>query len=88
MKLKYNFSINKVANRYTAVAIGDDAKSFHNIVFLNHVGKEIFEYLKQDVTVEMLINGIYVSFDGDFEVIRDEVIRFVNQLRSLDLLTE
>ena len=44
MRLKYNFSINKVVNKYTAVAIGDDAKSFHSIVFLNNVGKEIFEY--------------------------------------------
>ena len=88
MRLKYNFSINKVANQYTAVAIGDDAKAFHNIIFLNHVSKVIFEYLKQDVTMEMLINGVYDSFEGDLEVIRDEVIRFVNQLHDLDLIID
>lgn len=88
MRLKYNFSINKVVNKYTAVAIGDDAKSFHSIVFLNNVGKEIFEYLKQDITMEMLVNGVCKSYEGDLKVIRNEITLFVNKLRNMDFLID
>ena len=88
MRLKYNFSINKVVNQYTVVAIGDDAKSFHSIVFLNNVGKEIFEYLKQDITMEMLVNGVCKSYEGDLKIIRNEITLFVNKLRNMDLLID
>ena len=88
MRLKYNFSINKVVNKYTAVAIGDDAKSFHSIVILNNVGKEIFEYLKQDITMEKLVNGVCKSYEGDLKVIRNEITLFVNKLRNMDLLID
>ena len=88
MRLKYNFSINKVVNQYTAVAIGDDAKSFNSIVVLNNVGKEIFEYLKQDITMEMLVNGVCKSYEGDLKIIRNEITLFVNKLRNMDLLID
>lgn len=88
MKLKYNFSINKVAQRYVAVAIGDDALKYHHMIFLNYVGCVIFNCLCQDITMCALIDHVCNSFEGDSDVITNEVTNFINKLRDMELLID
>lgn len=52
MKLKYEFIINQVADNLVAVPVGDGLENFNGFVKMNDIGAEIFEILKNDVTVE------------------------------------
>lgn len=52
MKLKYEFIINQVADNLVAVPVGDGMEQFGGFLKMNDIGAEIFEILKNDVTVE------------------------------------
>lgn len=55
MKLKYQFVINQVADNMVAVPVGNDLENFNGFVKMNDIGAEIFDILKNDVTVEEII---------------------------------
>ena len=55
MKLKYNFVTNEVADKIVAVAVGGDLENFNGFIKMNDIGAEIFEILKNDVTIEEII---------------------------------
>ena len=56
MKLKYNFIINDVADKKVAVAVGGDLDQFNGFIKMNDIGAEIFEILKDDVTLDGIID--------------------------------
>ncbi len=55
MKLKYEFVINQVADQMVAVPVGDGLENFSGFVKMNDIGAEIFEILKEDVTLEEIV---------------------------------
>lgn len=55
MKLKYNFITNEVADKIVAVAVGGDLENFNGFIKMNDIGAEIFEILKNDVTIDEII---------------------------------
>ncbi len=46
MKLKYNFVMNKVADKTVAVAVGDDLANFGGFIKMNDTGAFIFGLIK------------------------------------------
>lgn len=86
MKLKYKLSVNKIAQQYVAVAIGEDADKFKNIIFLNGVAKHVVELLKQEINRINIINDVCAHFDGDNDVIIYEVNKFIDKLDALGLI--
>lgn len=88
MKLKYDFVIQEVGTDYFAVANGESTKEFSNLIKLNSVGKDIFEKLKEDTTIEEVIKFIKDKYDGDDEMIEKSVRSFIDNLSKQNLLTE
>ncbi len=87
MKLKYNFVINEVAGSKVAVAVGGDATKFNGFIKMNETGAEIFNLLKNEITVEELIlemRKIYPETDAD--TIIKSVEGFLSQLRQSGVL--
>ena len=56
MKLKYNFVINEVADKIVAVAVGEDIDKFNGFIKMNETGAQIFNLLKEEITMEALIS--------------------------------
>ena len=83
MKLKYDFIINEVADKMVAVAVGDDMNNFNGFVKMNDIGAEIFEILKNDVTIEEIVKIMLQKHpDATEEEAVETVTGFVNQLKE------
>lgn len=87
MKLKYDFVTNEVADKIVAVAVGDDLAKFNGFVKMNDVGAYIFNMLKEDVTVEAIVEAMKKDYADTPEVeIKETVEGFITQLKESDLL--
>ena len=87
MKLKYDFVINEVAGQFVAVAVGDGLAEFNGFIKLNDVGADIFNELKNDVTVDDVVNALKAKYsDTPDEEIKETVEEFVAKLKESDVL--
>ena len=83
MKLKYNFIVNEVAGKMVAVAVGDDLNEFNGFVKMNDIGAEIFDILKNDVTMEEIIKLMLEKHpDATEEEAKETVEGFVAKLKE------
>lgn len=87
MKLKYQFAINDIAGEKVAIAMGEDFNYFKRFFKLNETGEYIMEKLKDDTTVEDIVEAIKT----DFEVSADQNIEqmvnnFIEKLKEADVL--
>ncbi len=81
MKLKYNFVTNEVADNIVAVAVGDDMTNFNGFIKMNNTGAEIFDLLKDDISMEDLIAKMAVLYPEETsDNVKQTVEDFVNQL--------
>lgn len=86
MKLKYNFVISEIAGQTVAIPI-DAGNGKQNIIKLNDTGAYIMEKLKNDTTVQDIVEAIKT----DFEVSADQNIEqmvnnFIEKLKEADVL--
>ena len=89
MKLKYNFVLNTVADKIVAVAVGDDLNAFGGFIKMNDIGAEIFEILKNDVTLEQAISLMKEKHpEAEEAEVVETVTGFVNQLKEADVISE
>ena len=89
MKLKYNFVINEVADKMVAVAVGGDLESFNGFIKMNDIGAEIFEILKNDVTIDEIVSVMLEKHpEATEEEARETVAGFVEELKKNDIITE
>lgn len=89
MKLKYAFIINDVADKKVAVAVGGDLDNFNGFIKMNDIGAEIFEILKNDVTLDEIIAQMMAKHpDSTEEEAREAVTGFVTELQKSGIVTE
>lgn len=83
MKLKYDFVINEVAGKLVAVAVGDGLTNFNGFVKMNDIGAEIFEILKNDVTIDEVVKIMLEKHpDATEEEAIETVTEFTNKLKE------
>ncbi|MCQ2742782.1 MAG: PqqD family protein [Bacilli bacterium] len=88
MKIKYELAIQKVGERFVAVAVNEDAEKYTGMIKVNETGKRIIELLKDDTTVENVIEQMKKEYEGDEETISSAVKAFIASLKEKDLLSE
>ena len=87
MKLKYNFVVNKVVDKYVAVAVGDDLEKFNGFVKMNSIGAEIFDMLKEDITVEQVVDAMAEKHpDAEIEDVKSTVTGFIEKLKDSEII--
>lgn len=79
MKLKYEFVINQVADQMVAVPVGGALEDFNGFVKLNDIGAEIFEILKEDVTIEKIVE---IMLSKHPEATKEEAIETVTEFTN------
>ena len=89
MKLKFAFVSNKVADKIVAVAVGEDLEKFNGFIKMNETGGYTFNMLKEDVTVEDIVNAMEKDFEGATrEEIAETVEAFIAELKKADVLSD
>lgn len=87
MKLKYRFITNEVADKFVAVAVGDDMDSFKGFVKMNDIGAEIFALLANEITEDELVAAMCEKHGDTPETeVREAVDGFVEGLKKEELL--
>lgn len=87
MKLKYTFVINEVADQMVAVPVGDDLGEFNGFIKMNDVGVDIFELLKEETTVDAMVEALKVKYtDATDDEIRQNVVDFTDKLKESGVL--
>lgn len=83
MRIKKDFTIQKVGSSYVAVAVGETSKTFHGMVRLNETGAFLWNLLaEKDCTEETLVERLLAEYDVDRETATRDVHRIVESLRE------
>ncbi|MDO4467551.1 MAG: PqqD family protein [Bacillota bacterium] len=86
MKLKYKFEIMEMEDGYVAVPIGEDADKLHSIINLNESSYQIFEILKEETTMEKVVDALLEKYEVPVEEM-DRIVRtYIQQLQKDGLL--
>jgi len=89
MKLKYNFVTNEVADKIVAVAVGSDLDQFNGFIKMNDIGAEIFEILKNDVTIDEVVDKMCEKHpESTREEAVEAVTGFVEELKKNGVIAE
>lgn len=86
MKLKYDFIVREIGERYVAVAVGENAEDFHGIIKMNKSGKIILEMMKNEISKEELVAALMDKYEGTEEFFSGEVDKFVKSLADVDAI--
>ena len=76
MKLKYEFVVNQVVDQMVAVPVGGDLENFSGFIKMNDIGAEIFEILKNDATLEEIVE---IMLKKHPEATKEEAIETVTE---------
>ena len=86
MKIKDGFILRKVANRYIAVAVGEESVNFNAMVSVNETGAFLWDKLKTETTEEELLSALIAEYDVDEETAKADISEFLEKLRDGKLL--
>lgn len=88
MKLKYEFTIEKIGDNNIAVPSGSAIVDFNGILKLNETAAFIIEKLNFEISTEELIFAVSEKFDCDKNMATENVEYIVNILKQANLLVE
>lgn len=88
MKLRYDFAVREIVGEYVMVPLGEGALKFGGMVFTSETGALLVEELRRDVTREYLLKRILEDYDVDESTAVADLDEFLENLRSLNLLSE
>ena len=89
MKLKDGLVITPINDKYVLVDTGVISPRFNGIIKLNDTSKFIVELIKkEDLSMEQIINKVLEKYEGDESIIRNSVIKTIEQLEKVNLIAE
>lgn len=87
MRIKKDFTIQKVGGSWIAVAVGETSKTFHGMVRLNETGAFLWKKMTEaDRTVDELVDALLAEYEVDRETATRDVENLVNQFRESGIL--
>ena len=88
MKLRGQFVVRQVLDTVVAVPVEQTALEFNGMVMLNEVSRVIWTCLQQETTVDAIVVAITDAFEVDAAQAKADVLKFLDQLRNIQLLEE
>lgn len=86
MKLKYEFSIQEVADKFVAVAKNPETETVELVFNLNETGALILQALQDGKDVAEIIDLLLAEYDINIQDAEKEVNTFVDTLKNNGLL--
>ena len=88
VKLKYTFDAVDMGDEIVAVPVGDGADQIHGVVKLNKSGQEIMELMKNDITIEGIVDILAKKYDNSKEDLSNHVSHVIDVLRNAGVIDE
>lgn len=87
MKIRDGFVARDVGNKTFVVAVGELSKSFNAMITLNATGKVIWQALQVETSVDEIVDMLLSQYeDAEKEVVKQDVIAFINKLDEVNVL--
>ena len=88
MKIKKGFTVRNIAGSDIVVPVGNAEKIFNGMITLNESGAFFWNALLKDTTVDEVVKKVTSEYDVDEERAKDDVEKFIEQLRENNLIEE
>ena len=88
MKIKENFMLRKVADCYVVVPVGAAVAQFNGMINLNEAGAFLWQLLENETTIDDVVAAMLGQYEVDEATAKNDVEKFVAQLREASLLEE
>lgn len=82
MKLKYDFSIQEVANKFVAVAKNPETETVESVFNLNETGALILRALMDGTDTTDIVNQLLAEYDVTPQEAETEVNTFIDMLKE------
>ena len=79
MKIKNIYELKKVVNQYLVIRV-EDALVLDNMITINEIGKDIFEFLKEEHSEDEVVSYILSNYEVTEEKAREDVHEFIDKL--------
>lgn len=88
IKIKDGYILKKVAGENIVIATGEARLSFNGIITFNEVGAEVFTRLDGTRTLSQITDEIAAIYNAPKELIKADIEKLVEKMRSNGLLEE
>ena len=89
MRLKEEYILyNARENEMIAVATGKEANNFKGLIRTNETASFIMNCLKEETTVEEILNKMQEEYAGDKELMLKDIEAVLDKLRQINALVE
>ena len=79
MKIKNIYELKKVVNQYLVIRV-EDALVLDNMITSNEIGKDIFDFLKEEHSEDEVVSYILSNYEVTEEKAREDVHEFIEKL--------
>lgn len=79
MKIKNIYELKKVVNQYLVIRV-EDALVLDDMITINEIGKDIFEFLKEEHSEDEVVSYILSNYEVTEEKAREDVHEFIEKL--------
>ena len=79
MKIKNIYELKKVVNQYLVIR-DEDALVLDNMITINEIGKDIFDFLKEEHSEDEVVSYILSNYEVTEEKAREDVHEFIEKL--------
>lgn len=86
MKINENYVVKNIVGETVIVPTGKAAQYFNGLISTNEVAGFIWENIEQCDAPEQMIELVCNEFDGDKEIIKTEVMAFLNNLKQANMI--
>ena len=88
MKIKDTFILRNIAGNNIVLPVGASSETFSGMMTLNESGVFLWNSLKNDISMDDLINAMLSEYNVSAEDAKSDVEEFVKSLRSAGVLEE
>ena len=88
MKIKEGFVTREIANTIVAVPTGKLVNEFQGMIQLTDASKFVWDLLQENTTMEEITDKLSKKYNTDIDTIKGEVEKFINNLKSFNLIEE
>ena len=86
MKIKNDFIVKEISGSTVVIPVGNRVADFNGMIKLNETGVFLFNLLKNDTTIEALVQSLVDEYEVTKEKANEDVITFVNKLKEADII--
>lgn len=86
MKIKNDFIVKEISGSTVVIPVGNRVADFNGMLKLNETGVFLFNLLKNDTTIEALVQSLVDEYEVTKEKANEDVITFVNKLKEADII--